>query len=68
MTSPKKGAATSVFLATSNIAAEQNGAYFEKCKPSPTSALAKDFTTEEYVIKESFKLIQKVIRNVSIAQ
>jgi len=63
MISPKKGAATSVYLAVSDDVADYNGAYFEKCKVSNPSTLATDNNLREQVINESFKLIQKVIGN-----
>jgi NAD(P)-dependent dehydrogenase (short-subunit alcohol dehydrogenase family) len=40
--SPKKGAETIIYLASSNEAAKSNGLYYYKCKPVEPSKLAQD--------------------------
>ncbi|HEY9842814.1 MAG TPA: hypothetical protein V6D23_20275, partial [Candidatus Obscuribacterales bacterium] len=45
--SPEKGAATSVYLASSPEAAGISGKYFEKCKAVPSAAVSYDEALQE---------------------
>lgn len=55
LTTPKQGAATSIFLAASAQAAGVSGKYFDKCKPARSSDLTYDVGLQERLWEISLK-------------
>jgi retinol dehydrogenase 12 len=60
MTSPEKGAATSVYLAASAEVDGISGKYFQKCKPKEPSAAALDDNSAKRLWAESSALVNGV--------
>jgi NAD(P)-dependent dehydrogenase (short-subunit alcohol dehydrogenase family) len=54
--SPERGAATSVYLATSPAVADTTGGYFDRCAPVAPSAEAQDDAAAQRLWRESEKL------------
>ena len=58
--SAKEGAATPVFLATSDTVADVSGAYFYECQPAPPSVDAEDDASAERLWQESMRIWREV--------
>jgi len=56
--SPEKGAATSVYLASSPEVAETTGGYFDKCKPSPSSTASRDMAAARHLWEVSAAMVE----------
>jgi NAD(P)-dependent dehydrogenase (short-subunit alcohol dehydrogenase family) len=55
-TSPEKGAATSVYLASSPDVADVTGKYFEKSQPRPSARITYDEALQQRLWEESVEL------------